>query len=216
MRIPPGHGFQARAEWTVPGVPARANMGPMSRRHRTVAYAPLAAFAVTSLMLFLGLVGMFVTLTLVMVTIDVGETEPAMAGVTQTATALVAGFGACALGGLGGLLLAGQSKAALDSAGCFLVRSWPPWRVRSVRLDGLAYIGSSRGPLRRRGLLAATVHSTTLSLRDHNGSTVEWNPAFWRGSERVVAALRAAAFDAGALVEPGAVRILDDPPFGGL
>lgn len=181
---------------------------------RTVAYPPFAAFAVTSALFFLGLVGAFTTLSLVMVTAGMGDAQPAMAVVSQTATALLAGFGSCALGGLGGLLLVGQSKAEIEAGGRFHVRSWPPWQTRGVDLSALEHIGSRRGALRRRGLLAATRYSTILSLRDRHGATVEWNPAFWRTSEPVVTALRAAAVSAEAMVEPGARRVLDDPPFG--
>lgn len=188
----------------------------MPRRHRdrTVAYAPYAAFAVTSAMFFLGLVGAFTTMSLVMVSAGLGDVQPAMAAVSRTATALFAGFGSCALGGLGGLLLAGQSKAGVDADGRFRVRSWPPWRVRVVDLAALEHIGTSRGPPRRRGLLAATRHSVTLSLRDRNGGAAEWNPAFWRGCESVTALLRAAAWSAGATVDPRAAGVLEDPPYG--
>lgn len=185
-----------------------------SSDHRA-AYAPLAAFAVASVLLFLGLVGMFITLSVVVVTADIGTSDPSIASVTRTATALVAGFGGCALGGLGGLLLAGRSKAGIGKDGYFRVRSWPPWRVRAIDLGVLQHIGSTRGPVRRRGLLAATRHSTTLSLHDDAGEAIDWNPAFWRRSEALVTSLRSAAFDSGATVDPGALRVLDDPPFGG-
>lgn len=188
---------------------------PRSVKYRHAAHAPFGAFAAASVLLFLGLVGMFMTFGLVVITADIGLSDPGIAPLTRTATALVAGFGGCALGGLGGLLLAGQSKAGIGHDGQFRVRSWPPWRVRAVDLGMLQHIGSARGPVRRRGLLAATRHSTTLSLRDQGGRSIEWNPAFWRGSEAVVTSLRAAAFDVGATVDPGALRVLDDPPFGG-
>lgn len=182
-------------------------------RDRTVAYAPYGAFAATSLLFFFGLVGAFTAFTVVLAT-GGGEAAPFLGGMSQIATALTAAFASCALGGFGGLVLAGQSKAGLDPNGDFVVRSWPPGRVRSIRLAALTHISSSRGPLRRRGLLAATRHSTTLSLHDRNGSTVKWNPSFWRDSEAVIHALRESAVAAGATADPGAVGVFDHPPFG--
>lgn len=182
-------------------------------RDATLAYAPYGAFAATSLLFFFGLVGAFTAFSVVVAT-GGNEAAPILGGVSQIATALLAAFASCALGGFGGLVLAGQSKAGLDADGEFVVRSWPPGRVRSVTLSRLTHISSSRGPLRRRGLLAATRHSTTLSLHDRNGSTVKWNPAFWRDSEPVIHALRESAVAAGATADPGAVGVFDHPPFG--
>lgn len=181
----------------------------------TAAYAPIAAFAATSILFFLGLVGVSTALILMLATAGLGELQVFLEPASRMGAALLAGFSSCALVGLGGLLLAGQAKAAVGSDRQFTVRSWPPWRLRSVDLGLLEHIGSQRGPPRRRGLLAATRYSTTLSLRDRRGAVLTWNPAFWRSSGPVVMALRAAAFDAGATVDPGALRVLDDPPFGG-
>lgn len=182
-------------------------------RHQVRAHAPVGAFVMTSLLFFFGLVGGFVTAGLVMVASS-WEPAPIMGAMSQVGVALLAAFGSIALGGLGGLLLAGQSRAGLDTDGRFRVQSWPPWEVRSVDLAGLEHVASRRGPLRRRGVLAATRHSTTLALRDRNGRTLLWNPSFWRGSEPVAAALREAVIDAGATVDPGAASVLDNPPFG--
>lgn len=193
----------------------RDKMDTMAQRtaHRTIAYAPFGAFAATSILLLLGLVGTFVTVGVIIATAGAGEGDP-LSVVSQMATALFGAFGGFAFAGLGGLLLAGQSKADVGADGSFQVRSWPPWRVRRVDLTGLDHIASRRGPLRRKGLLAATRHSTTLSLRDRTGATVSWNPAFWRGAESVASALRDAAVASGATVDPGAADVLDDPPFG--
>ncbi|HVL97742.1 MAG TPA: hypothetical protein VM324_00420 [Egibacteraceae bacterium] len=180
---------------------------------RLVAYAPVAAFALTSALLFLGLVGVFVTAGLVMAT-SADDVAPFMAAVTQIGFALLAAFTSCALGGFGGLVMAGQSRAGVDPDGRFRVQSWPPGRVRTIDLAGLERVVSRRGPLRRKGLLAPIRHSTTLSLRDHTGATAEWNPAFWRGSEPVAAALREAVLATGATVDHGAAQVLDHPPFG--
>lgn len=178
------------------------------------ARAPLGAFAVAAGLMFLGLVGSLMTLSLVMLTSVVGQMEPGLQSLSRMAYALLAAFASCSLAGLGGILLAAQSRAGVAPDGRFRVRSWPPWRVRTIDLAGLERIRARQGAPRRRGLMAATRHSTVLSLQDGSGTTVHWNPAFWRGSEQVTEALRDAAVLSGAMVDYKAVDVLDNPPFG--
>lgn len=189
----------------------------MARRTRTkdsvTARAPVIALGVAAGLMFLGLVGAIMSLSLV-ITTSVVQAGAGAHPFARLGYALLAAFASCTLAGLGGVLLAAQSRAGVDPDSHFRVRSWPPWQVRTVDLAELTRIRARRGPPRRRGLVAATRHSTVLSLQDRSGASVDWNPAFWRGSEQVTEAVRNAAVLTGAMVDYKAVDVLDKPPFG--
>lgn len=178
------------------------------------ARAPVIALGAAAGLMFLGLVGSIMSLSMIMATSVVGETGAALQPLSRLGYALLAAFASCSLVGLSGILLAAQSSAGVGPDNRLRVRSWPPWQERTVDLAELTRIRARRGAPRRRGLVAATRHSTVLSLQDRSGATVDWNPAFWRRSESVTEAVRNAAVLTGAMVDYKAVDVLDNPPFG--
>lgn len=186
-----------------------------TRTHGTVtARAPVIALGAAAGLMFLGLVGAIMSLSLIIATSATGDVGPSLQPLSRLGYALLAAFASCSLGGFGGILLAAQSRAGVAPDNRFRVRSWPPWQIRTVDLAELTRIRARRGVPRRRGLVAATRHSTVLSLQDRSGATVNWNPALWRGSEPVTEAVRNAAVLTGAMVDYKAVDVLDNPPFG--
>lgn len=181
----------------------------------TVTARPLrATYVVAGGFLLLGVVGSLLALAIVLIGSVIRDMEPMMAGGVQAGGLLLVGFATFAFAGLGSLVLATHSWVSVGSDGRFRVRSWPPWRVREVDLHDLAHVASRQGPPRRHNMLLAPRSSTVLTLRDRSGAHVDWNPAFWRGSDAVAAALRNAVDASAAAVDPPAAAVLADPPYG--
>lgn len=181
------------------------------QRGTVTARAPILAFVVAGGAFLMGLAGSMLALTVFAFSSAVEGLELVLEGVIGAAVVMLAGFFVFGVAGLAGLVVATRAWAAVGSDGRFRVRSWPPWRTRSVDLRQLERISSRRGPARQRSVLSSSRDTTVLRLHARGQEPVDWNPAFWRGSEPVVAALRAAAVRSGAWVEPDAVAVLDAP-----
>lgn len=184
------------------------------RRDTVAAGAPMLAFIVAGGMFLMGLGGSMLALTLFAFSSTVQGLELVLQGVVGAAVVLLAGFAIFGVSGLAGLVVATRARAGVGVDGRFRVRSWPPWRTRTVDLGELERIGSRQGANRQPGPFSGSRATTVLRLHARGQPPVEWNPAFWRGSAPVVGALRAAAVDSGAWVEPNAVRVLDASPLG--
>lgn len=173
-----------------------------------------AGVFVSASLLLLGFVGAVLALSIMVLTTALGSLEARFTETSRLATGMLAGFGGFGAAGLGCLVLALQARASIGADGWFRVRSWPPWRIREVDLRTLAQVSSRTGPVRRPTVLLVARRSTVLRLMDRAGRIVEWNPAYWRGVPQVASALRQAAIQAEATVDPVAAAVLDNPPFG--
>lgn len=181
-------------------------------RSTATASAPILAYVVAGGAFLLGLAGSMLALTLFAFTSAVDGLQLALQGVVGAAVVLLTGFAIFGVTGLAGLIVATRASASVGSDGWFRVRSWPPWRTRTVDLRQLERITSRMGPARQHSLFSMSRETTVLQLHARGQQPVDWNAAFWRGSAPVLAAIRAAAVDSGAWVEPDAVALLDASP----